>query len=581
MYLKRGTTVFLSSLLLVASCKDSTAFSPKSQAAQKFTTQKRNKHLSSALSTKKNNDEGPQDGKNDQRDGTSISRGGGGDNELPSVIPDMPTMNDYRKFYFPCLGLWVAGPLLSLVDTSFVGLSGTPATSAAQLAALGPATTFFDGATYLFAFLNVATTNLYSSARAQFGEESSKAEGVVRTASKVSLICGFGVLVLLLTSSRALLSLYIGEKASATPNLLNSAVDYVNIRALSMPTTLLLNSLQAALLGAKDSVTPLVAIMISTLVNMFGDYMLINRFKMGLRGAAIATTAAQWAATVAIVGAAKKRLLHGKPLGIVGRKKRGIDNGGVTSKSFLKFAAPVLTLILGKLAAFGFMTHVAAAVPGQPTTLASHQIILSLFFFTSPFMEVISQTAQTFLPPFTAPVMDYVADVRKKIPDFDPESHPGIQAWNKTAYKVATRLFGVGMIVAVIIATAASSIPAYFAGALTSDETVKTAVKPLAKYLWAGAFLTAPVAVSEGVLLARRELGYLATVYIASTAVFPTFLLQIKKTAGPVVDVWSYFAWFQLFRAVCFAGKIWGGSLLKKIGLGRKRATPAAAAASD
>ena len=29
----------------------------------------------------------------------------------------------------------------------------------------------------------------------------------------------------------------------------------------------------------------------------------------------------------------------------------------VTSKSFLAFAAPVLTLVLGKIAAFGMMTH--------------------------------------------------------------------------------------------------------------------------------------------------------------------------------------------------------------------------------
>jgi hypothetical protein len=52
----------------------------------------------------------------------------------------------------------------------------------------------------------------------------------------------------------------------------------------------------------------------------------------------------------------------------------------VTAKAFLKFAVPVLTLIVGKLAAFGFMTHAAAGLSGQPTTLAAHQIILSTFF---------------------------------------------------------------------------------------------------------------------------------------------------------------------------------------------------------
>lgn len=60
---------------------------------------------------------------------------------LPIKVPSLPTLAQYRKFAVPCLALWVAGPLLSLVDTSFVGLSGDASQSAQQLAALGPATT--------------------------------------------------------------------------------------------------------------------------------------------------------------------------------------------------------------------------------------------------------------------------------------------------------------------------------------------------------------------------------------------------------------------------------------------------------
>jgi hypothetical protein len=100
---------------------------------------------------------------------------------------------------------------------------------------------------------------------------------------------------------------------------------------------------------------------------------------------------------------------------------------------------------------------------------------------------------------------------------------------------------------------------------LTSDITVQDAVKPLAKYLFAGAFLTAPVAVAEGVLLARRELKFLASVYLVSTMLLPPALLRIKRIGGTVVDVWSAFAIFQLFRALCFVGRIWGGKLISSI----------------
>lgn len=238
----------------------------------------------------------------------------------------------------------------------------------------------------------MATTNLYSSALAHNDNDttSPEAEGVVRTAAQVSLNCGMGIMIFLLTVCRPLMALYIGNEAASTPGLLDAAVAYVSIRALSMPTSLLLGVLQAALLGAKDSVTPLIAIVYSTIVNVVGDFLLVNRFKMGLTGAATATLLAQWAATLALIGPARQKLVKDHKLRLFGTK----PTSTTTSKTFLAFAAPVLTLILGKLAAFGFMTNAAAGLPGQPTPLASHQIILSLLFFTTPFFEVLSQTAQ-------------------------------------------------------------------------------------------------------------------------------------------------------------------------------------------
>ena len=108
--------------------------------------------------------------------------------------------------------------------------------SASQLAALGPATTFIDGSLYLFAFLNVATTNLYASALASrnrasdgggegggsssvvrkngMGNDELPGEGVVRTAAKTSLYSGIGLMLLLLAVARPLIALYIGEWCS-------------------------------------------------------------------------------------------------------------------------------------------------------------------------------------------------------------------------------------------------------------------------------------------------------------------------------------------------------------------------------
>ncbi len=341
-----------------------------------------------------------------------------------------------------------------------------------------------------------------------------------------------------------------------------------------MPTSLLMGVLQAALLGAQDSITPLIAILYSTIFNVVGDYILVNRFHMGLQGASLATLVAQLAGTIALLGPARRRLVKSHNLGLFQRKTQAhqdaITNGGVSGRAFLSFAAPVLTLIVGKLAAFGFMTHAAAAVPGQPIPLATHQIILSLFFFVSPFLEVISQTAQTFLPPFIAPLNDYIAAAKMNNPNYQVETDARARPWIQAAFIVAGRLLRIGTSVAAVVATVASAVPAYFGNWITSDVVVQQSVKPLARYLWAGAFLTAPVAVSEGVLLARRELTFLAAVYLLTIALLPPAFLRVKFSGGTVVQVWGVFAVFQLFRAICFGGRIWSGSIRSKVGGSQK-----------
>jgi hypothetical protein len=174
------------------------------------------------------------------------------DDDTISLAPlrNPPSNLALFKFYFPCLALWISGPLLSLVDTSFIGLSSSTAaaaaaagglSSASQLAALGPATTFIDGSLYLFAFLNVATTNLYASALAtasaaaasssstvatrrriiRLGNEELPGESVVRTAAKTSLYAGILLMLLLLAVAQPLIALYIGPEAcSASLGLL-------------------------------------------------------------------------------------------------------------------------------------------------------------------------------------------------------------------------------------------------------------------------------------------------------------------------------------------------------------------------
>ena len=441
----------------------------------------------------------------------------------------------------------------------------------------------------------MATTNLYSSARAaavttesNSAQPYERAESVVRTSAQVAVNCGIGLMIFMLLFTRPLLQLYIGhETCTNTPGLLKSATEYVLIRAISLPTSLLLGVLQASLLGAKDSVTPLIAILYSTVTNIIGDFLLVRVFPLGLQGAAIATTLAQWAGTAALIPAARKKLVENHNLGLFSFAARkpaapaqesdslvpsspsstnSSSNNNVSAKAFLGFAAPVLTLIIGKLAAFGFMTHTAAHVPFQPTSLASHQIILSLLFFCCPFFEVISQTAQTFLPPFLAPVQSYIKQQRTKDVSYDSNNDPAVESWLTAGQQVATTLLGMGLASAGIVASIATLVPAFFGYFITTDSAVIQALKPLAKYLWFGALFWAPVAVSEGVLLARLELKFLAGIYLLSTLFLPPALLQVKLSPnGSIEKVWLCFVIFQVLRASAFTSRIWGEFAYQRI----------------
>ena len=49
-----------------------------------------------------------------------------------------PTLRDLASFAGPAVVLWISGPLLTLIDTSAVGLASGAKNSALEIAALGP-----------------------------------------------------------------------------------------------------------------------------------------------------------------------------------------------------------------------------------------------------------------------------------------------------------------------------------------------------------------------------------------------------------------------------------------------------------
>lgn len=65
----------------------------------------------------------------------------------------IPTIKELMKLGFPILGIWLLQPILSLVDSSILGLS--PSVTVSELASLGPGIGFIDSTLYMFQFLGI------------------------------------------------------------------------------------------------------------------------------------------------------------------------------------------------------------------------------------------------------------------------------------------------------------------------------------------------------------------------------------------------------------------------------------------
>ncbi len=216
-------------------------------------------------------------------------------NEDESNI-DVPNLKKIIKFAIPAIGVWLCSPLLSLIDTSSVGLlSGTT-----QQAALNPAVAVTDYGALLVAFMYTATTNLVAGARGEesSSEEKPKTKKMLINALQMSGYVGTILGSVLIAFGPALLRSIIGND-NIDPNVFAAALRYVRIRALGMPAAVIIGSAQSACIGMQDIKSPMYVLVAAALVNFIGDVIFVPQKSAligGAAGAAWATVFSQYAA---------------------------------------------------------------------------------------------------------------------------------------------------------------------------------------------------------------------------------------------------------------------------------------------
>lgn len=432
-------------------------------------------------------------------------------------------MHEIVRFAGPALGIWLSGPIMSLIDTAVVGNS-----SSLELAALGPGTVFCDQVGYLFMFLSVATSNLIATSLAK--QEKEKAAYHLSRLLFVSLVCGVCMLFLTGAFSPILLKGFVGRQNDM---LVPAACSYVQIRGLAWPAVLVGTVAQSASLGMQDSWGPLKALAIASLLNFSGDILLCSYLGFGIAGAAWATTISQW-----VGGYFMLRSLSAK-----GYNPLALKIPSIKDLSFiLQLAAPVFLTIVSKVSFFSLITYALTTL--GPVTLAAHQVMLGLFLTCSVSAEPLSQTAQAFMPAL-------IQGSRRNV---------------KKAQVLLRSLMAIGAISGLALGSLGLCFPWFFPQVFTNDIAVISQMRTITlPFLWS-LVVTGSLLSLEGTLLAGRDLKYLSFSMVACFVAGASVLMVCNSLKGGFQGIWWTVGCFQAIRfCVAFTRLVSKNSVIRDL----------------
>ncbi|KAF3681765.1 MATE efflux family protein 4, chloroplastic [Capsicum annuum] len=281
------------------------------------------------------------------------------------------------KFSGPAVGLWLCGPLMSLIDTAVIGQG-----SSIELAALGPGTVFCDNTSYLFMFLSIATSNLVATALAKGDKDDVQHQ--ISILLFIGLACGIVMFIFTRLFGTWGITAFTGAN---NMEIINAANTYVQIRGLAWPAMLVGWVAQSASLGMKDSWGPLKALAVATAINGVGDIVLCRFFGYGIAGAAWATMVSQVVAAYMMIAALSGKGYTGFALSVP-----SLDE----LLQIFMLAAPVFLTMMSKVLFYSLLVYYATSMGTH--IAAAHQVLLQLFCIFAIWGEPLSQTAQSFMP---------------------------------------------------------------------------------------------------------------------------------------------------------------------------------------
>jgi MATE family multidrug resistance protein len=404
-----------------------------------------------------------------------------------------PHDRDILDLAVPALAGLAADPLVSLIDTAFVGQLGSVA-----LGALGVNTSIFSMTFVIFNFLAYGTTPRVG--RAVGNDNRAEAGRAVVRALTLAGLCGIVALVALQLLARPIL-LVMG----ASNELMPPALDYLRIRALAGPAVLFITAGHGAFRGYQDTRTPMVVTIGFNIVNASLDPLFIFVLDWGLAGAAAATAIAQWIGALVFLW-----LLLGAR-----RDELGVELMWPSLRSLVPFLKVGRDLLLRTSSLVGTMT-LATAVAARVgvTAVAAHQVAHQLWLFLALVVDALAVAAQ--------------ALVSKHLGANDPA----------TARAVSDRLFQWGFVVGLALGLGFFLLRPVLPHFFTDDPGTVSAL--LDVYLFVALLqpLNGLVFVGDGIYMGAEEFPYLAKAMIGTAIVAAAVLGLVLPMGWGLTGVW-------------------------------------------
>jgi len=430
-------------------------------------------------------------------------------NKVPLFSLDGEEAKEIFALAVPAVGALLADPLMSLIDTAFVGRLGVK-----QLTALGPNAAIFQIIFQLFSFLSICTTGMVARHHAKASVGCDTAEYKIRRSVSISIFFSilfglFSALILNCFSERLLTLVGTPE------NLISIAAPYLKVRALATPFVLLSYCAQGAFIGKLDSKTPLRIFASAAILNIILNIILVPTY--GLKGAAIATLFAQVASAVMFCF----QLFMNKMLPKFGSEEWTIPPTALEVSRITKVSSALFLSSICRMGVYTMMTTTALYLGNA--VMAAHQIALNVFWSLTYFVDPLFVASTSFI------ARDFDRDPRK----------------SKT---IAKTLLALSLIVGIFVAFIAFMVSTFGSGAFTMDAQVQTLVRSISVYMLLSQFVSAVVFVSEGILIGSGDARYLLRAHILNFVTLFFVLLAVREFALGLKGIWFAVLSNQIIR---------------------------------